>query len=437
MIPQIQYAMSGDISVAYQVTGDGPNDIVYAPGFISHLEHIWEEPKWARFSRELGSLGRLISFDKRGTGLSDRTVGFPSMDERIDDIRAVMDAAESEKAVLLGISEGCAMSLLFAATFPDRVSKLILIGGFINARESVSGLEDIEEVADQIRKLWGTGAMLSLYGPDYANDPDFLAWWAKFERLSASPSAIIGLRRNLVEIDVAHVLPSIHVPTLVIHSNGDIRNSIEAAREMAEQISDARLVEIQGEGHFVWRDETDQVMTAIREFVGTEDVMPVIDRVLSTMVFTDLVDSTQLAAEAGDSRWRSTIETHFSLARNELKRFRGTEVKTLGDGILATFDGPGRAVRCAQAIVKSMKPLGVKVRAGVHTGEIELLDDGDVRGIAVNTAARVSQQAKGDEVVVSRTVKDLIAGSGISLEELGAHSLKGLDEPVKLYRVSN
>lgn len=437
MIPQIQYALSGDISVAYQVTGDGPIDIVYAPGFISHLEHIWEEPKWARFSRELGSIGRLISFDKRGTGLSDRTVGFPNMDERIDDIRAVMDAAGSEKAVLLGISEGCAMCLLFAATFPDRVSKLILLGGFATARQALNGLEDIDNVSDQIRELWGTGAMLSLYGPDYTSDHDFLSWWAKFERLSASPSAVIGLRRNLLEIDVTPVLPTIHVPTLVIHCDADMRNSIEAAREMAEHIPNSRMVEIPGKGHFVWRDETDSVMSAIRNFVGSEELTPVIDRVLSTVLFTDLVDSTRSASEAGDARWRSIIETHFSLARNELKRFRGSEIKTLGDGILATFDGPGRAVKCAQAIVRSMRPLGVSVRAGVHTGEIELLDDGDIRGIAVNTAARVSHEANGDEVVVSRTVKDLIAGSGISLDELGARNLKGLDEPMHLYRVSS
>jgi pimeloyl-ACP methyl ester carboxylesterase len=433
MAPQIKYALSGDVSVAYQVTGGGPIDLVFAPGFISHLEHEWDEPRWARFIHELGSIARVIRFDKRGTGLSDRTVVLPNMDERMEDIRAVMDAAGSDQAVLLGISEGGAMCELFAATHPKRVSKLILMGTFSCTRDAVPAFADIDEVSDLIRQNWGTGAMLAQYAPTLSKDANFHEWWAKFERLGASPSAVIGLRKNTIDIDVTHVLPTIQAPTLIIHHTGDIRIRVEAARAMADAIPNAQLVEFPGEDHFVWLDETGSVINEIKSFIGSDHAATETNRVLATLLFTDLVGSTEAAAKMGDASWRAILDTHYSLARNELKRFRGCEVKTLGDGILATFDGPGRAERCAQAIALSMRPLGGTVRAGLHTGEVA--DDGDVRGIAVHIAARVSQQADSNEVLVSRTVRDLVAGSGISFCDLGCQALKGLDEPLRLYRV--
>lgn len=342
MAPQTKYAQSGDVSVAYQVTGSGPIDLVFAPGFISHLEHEWDEPRYARFLHELGSFARLIKFDKRGTGLSDRNVSLPNMDERMDDIRAVMDAAGSKQAILLGISEGGAMCELFAATYPERVSKLILMGTFSNRRTAAPKNAKNVGSPDYIRQNWGTGAMLPFYAPTLAKDPDFYAWWAKFERLGASPSAVIELRKNNAEIDVTSVLPSIQAPTLILHRTGDLRIRVKAAREMANAIPNAKLVELPGDDHFVWLDDTGTVIEEIRKFVGATQALAETDRVLATVLFTDLVDSTQTAANMGDSKWRAILDTHYSLARNELDRFRGTEVKTLGDGILATFDGPGR-----------------------------------------------------------------------------------------------
>jgi class 3 adenylate cyclase/esterase/lipase len=435
MSPRVKYAMSDDVAIAYCVTGEGPLDLVFAPGFISHIEHYWEQPRHVRFFNELSSFTRLINFDKRGTGLSDRHVRLPNMDERIDDIRAVMDAAGSKQAVLLGVSEGGAMCTLFAATYPNRVSKLILMGSYANAATSVPELAKMAVSPKQIRENWGTGAMLPLYAPGLAKDPDFVSWFAKYERLSASPSAVIELRKSNAEIDVSHVLPSIQAPTLVLHATGDVRIKVEAAREMAAAIPNSKIVEFPGEDHMFWLHDPRDVIDEIRNFVGATPSVLETDRVLSTVMFTDLVDSTQAATSMGDVKWRSVLETHFTLARNEIERFRGREVKTLGDGILATFDGPGRAVKCAWAITQSMKPLGVGVRAGLHTGEIEIAHDGDIGGIAVNMAARISQQAERDEVLVSRTVKDLVAGSDINFADLGNRALKGIDEPMRIYRV--
>jgi pimeloyl-ACP methyl ester carboxylesterase len=436
MAPQTKYAQSGDVSVAYQVTGKGPIDLIFAPGFISHLEHMWEEPRHAHFFHGLGSFARLIRFDKRGTGLSDRSVGFPHMDERIDDIRAVMDAVGSERAVLLGISEGGVMSALFAATYPERVSGMILIGTYANALAAIPGLANIDVLKQEIRLSWGTGASLPRFAPSLAKDPKFLDWWARFERLGGSPSAVLELWRNNCDIDISSVLPSIRVPTLLIHRTGDVRVRVEAAREMAAAIPRARLLELPGSDHFAWLDDTGTVLSEIRKFVGAALAVAEPDRVLATVLFTDIVDSTRRSAELGDTAWHSLLDTHYSLARNELLRFRGREVKTLGDGILATFDGPARAVRCAQAIVQSVEPLGIAVRAGLHTGEVEIADQNDVSGLAVNMAARVCQLAEASEVLVSRTVKDLVAGAGISFTDLGPQSIKGLDEPMHIFRVA-
>lgn len=436
MSPQTKYAQSGEVSVAYQVFGSGPIDLVFAPGFISHLEHEWEEPRWAKFMNDLGSFARLIKFDKRGTGLSDRLGGLSNMAERIDDIRAVMDAAGSARAVLMGISEGGAMCQLFAATYPDRVSKLILLSSYTNASSAVPELKNNVVSPDQIRRIWGTGAMLPMYAPNFAKDPAFCEWWAKFERLSASPSSAIELRKINAAFDVTPILPSIQAPTLILHRTGDVRIRVQSAREVAQVIPGARLIELPGEDHFVWLDDTGRVIDEIRRFVGGEDHFIETDRVLATVMFTDIVESTKLAVHMGDAKWRSLLKTHYSLAESEIQRFRGSAVKSLGDGLLATFDGPARAVKCAQSIVVKMRPLGIGVRSGLHTGEVELAANGDVRGIAVHIASRVSQQAKTDQVLVSRTVRDIVAGSGISFDDLGRHELKGLDEPMRLYRVT-
>jgi len=433
MSPVTKYAQSGDVFIAYQVSGNGPIDIVFAPGFISHLEYMWEEPRHARFLHGLESFTRLIRFDKRGTGLSDRSVGFPNLDERIDDIRAVMDAAGSERAVLLGISEGGAMVQLFAATYPEKVSGLILMGTYSNASISIPSYKDPKRAEAQILASWGTGASLPDFAPGLANDPDFLDWWARFERLSASPSAVIKLRQMNSEIDVTPILSSIQTPTLVIHRADDVRTSIENARHMAAAIPNARMIEVPGRDHFVWLDESGIVLSEIRNFVDAAQEAVEPDRVLATVLFTDIVDSTRRAAALGDMQWRSVLEAHFSLARNQLRRFRGREVKTLGDGILATFDGPARAVRCAQAIVNGVRPLGIAIRAGLHTGEVEIRADNDVGGIAVNIASRVSQLAGGSEILVSSTVKDLIAGSELIFADLGPRAIKGLEDELRIF----
>jgi len=435
MTPITKYTPSGDVFIAYQVSGNGPIDIVFAPGFISHLEHVWEEPRHARFLHGLESFSRLIRFDKRGTGLSDRSVGFPTMDERIDDIRAVMDATDSRRAVLLGVSEGGAMSQLFAATYPERVSGLILMGSYANAGKSIPSYRNPAQAEASILEHWGTGASLSAFAPGLADDKQFLDWWARFERLSASPSAVVKLRRMNAEIDVTSILPSIQAPTLLIHRTQDVRTSIEGAREIAATIPNARMVELPGLDHFVWLEESGTVLSEIRKFVDATQEPSEPDRVLATVLFTDIVDSTRRANELGDAQWRSVLDAHYSLARNHLKRFRGREVKTLGDGILATFDGPARAVRCAQAIAASVQPLGIAVRAGLHTGEVEMRDDNDVGGIAVHIASRVSHFASNNEVLVSSTVKDLVAGSGLHFTDLGARNMKGLDGKLRIYQV--
>lgn len=433
MLPQTKYAQSGGIFIAYQVSGSGPIDVVLAPGYISHLELMWEEPRHARFLHGLESFARLIRFDKRGTGLSDRSVGFPTLDERIDDIRAVMDAAKSTRAVLLGISEGGAMAELFAATYPEKVSGLILMGSYANAKTSIPSYSDPKHAEKQILATWGTGASLFDFAPDLTRDPEFVDWWARFERLSASPSAVIKLREMNSEIDVSSILPTIQAPTLIIHRVGDVRTSVEHAREMAALIPNARMIELPGRDHFVWLEESGAVLSNIRSFIdiAQEPVEP--DRVLATVLFTDIVDSTNRAAALGDMEWRSILDAHFSLARNQLRRFRGHEVKSLGDGILATFDGPARAVRCAQAIATGVRPLGIAIRAGLHTGEVEIRDDDDIGGITVNIASRVCHLAGSSEVLVSSTVKDLVAGSGLIFDDLGPRPIKGLEDALRIF----
>jgi class 3 adenylate cyclase len=371
-------------------------------------------------------------FDKRGTGLSDPVSEVPSLDQRMDDLRAVMDAVGTERAAQLGISEGGSLAALFAATYPHRCRGLVLYGSF--ARSSWMTPEGLERYLGYIERAWGSGGSLPMWAPSRKDDAALQQWWGRFERLGASPAAVIALTRMVEKIDISDVLASIHVPTLVIHCTGDTLIGIEHGRFLAEHIPGARLLELPGDDHLFFLH--DQVGDAIEEFL-TGSISPAeSDRILATVLFTDIVDSTARAEELGDQRWHNLLDAHHTTVRQQLARYRGTEVKSLGDGFLATFDGPARAVRCACAIAEAVGPLHIQVRSGLHTGEIELVDN-DVKGIAVHIAARVSALAAPGEVLVSRTVRDLVAGSGLSFDKRGRHSLKGLQEPMDVYAASH
>jgi len=421
------------VRIAYQVVGGGPLDLVYAPGFVSNLDVFWEMPEWARFFSRLAAFSRLIVFDKRGTGLSDRDVGIATLEERMDDVRAVMDAAGSATAALYGVSEGGPMSVLFAATYPQRVRALILYGSYSGARLTQ---ELLEERVVQVDRLWGTGQVwLSRYSPKLLTDETARRAYARFERQSASPSAAMAILRMNREIDIRHVLPAIRVPSLVMHRVGDAAVPVEWGRELAAAIPSARYVELPGDDHVPWHEPEimDRIIGEIEEFLtGSRSSESEIDRVLATVMFTDIVDSTRRGAELGDRQWRTLLDRHDEAVRQQLRRFRGQEVKNLGDGFMATFDGPARAVRCALAITDTVQQLGIAVRGGLHTGEIELKGD-DIGGIAVNIAARVAAMAGPNETLVSSTVRDLVAGSGLRFEDRGRHALKGLPEEVQLY----
>ena len=435
--PETRYAKSGDVRIAYQVVGSGPLDLVYVPGFVSNLEVFWEMPEWARFFSRLAAFSRLIVFDKRGTGLSDRDIGIAALEERMDDVRAVMDAAGFESAALYGVSEGGPLSILFAATYPQRVRGLILYGSYTGARLTQ---ELLEQRVEQIDRFWGTGQYwLPRYSPKLLKDETARRVYARFERQSASPSAAIAIQRMNRDLDIRHVLPAIRVPSLVMHRVGDAAVPVEWGRELAAGIPSARYVELPGDDHVPWHEPeiTDRILGEIEEFLtGSRSSEAEPDRVLATVLFTDIVDSTKRAAALGDRPWRTLLDRHDEIVRQQLNRFRGREVKNLGDGFLATFDGPARAVRCASAIAETMQPLGISVRSGLHTGEIELKSD-DIGGIAVNIASRVAAMAGAGETLVSSTVRDLVAGSGLRFDDRGSHMLRGLPEEVRLYSAAS
>jgi pimeloyl-ACP methyl ester carboxylesterase/class 3 adenylate cyclase len=434
MQPVTRYAKSGDVHIAYQVFGEGP-DLIMAPGFVSHVEHLWDEPRLARWLNKLGGFSRVVLFDKRGTGLSDRVAHLPHMDERMDDLRAVMDAVGIERASLLGVSEGGSLAALFAASHPERIQSLVLLGSFAQFRRTTTD-EAFDRMIRYMDEAWGTGKILRAFAPSKADDAALKQWWGKFERLGASPSAAIALMRMNREIDISGILPSIRIPTLVIHRTKDTLISVEGGRELAAGIPGARLVELPGADHLFFVDDAgDGAIAEIEEFLTGSRSAPVVDRVLATVVFTDIVDSTKRADTKGDQAWRDLLEAHDTTVRRELTRFRGREVKSLGDGFLATFDGPARAIHCASAIRDQLRGLKVPVRIGVHTGEVELTEN-DVRGIAVHIASRVAHIGGADDVLVSRTVKDLVAGSGIKFEDFGIHTLKGIPEPWQVFRAT-
>ncbi|HEY7667545.1 MAG TPA: adenylate/guanylate cyclase domain-containing protein [Actinomycetota bacterium] len=445
--PETRYAKTADgVHIAYQVVGDGPVDLVWVIGWTSNVEALWEEPNLARYLSRLASFSRLILFDKRGVGLSDRVPPdrLPSLETRMDDVRAVMDAAGSERAVVFGISEGGPMAILFAATYPERTVGLILYGttaDYTVREPSNAFLDESDEYLRYIDEHWGTlehaREEIATWGaPSHADDERLVTWLASYLRRAASPGAAIALSRMNREINAAHALPAIHVPTLVLAKTDDRDFPIAQVREMADGIAGARLVEFPGDEHFFWVGEYDGMLDEIERFVeglGVEEAQ--LERSLATVLFTDIVGSTEKAAELGDRGWKELVESHHARVRGQLARYRGEEVDTAGDGFFATFDGPARAVRCAGSIGAAVQPLGVEVRAGVHTGEVELID-GKIGGLAVVIGARVGAKAGPSEVLVSQTVKDLTAGSGLVFEDAGEHELKGVPDRWHLYRVA-
>jgi class 3 adenylate cyclase/alpha-beta hydrolase superfamily lysophospholipase len=436
---EIAYAKSRGLNVAYSLLGEGPLDLVVVPGFVSHLEAALEHPSIERALRRLAGFARVISFDKPGTGLSDPIEGALTLEQRMEDLTAVLDAAGAERVALLGASEGAPMSALFAATHSDRTEALIMYGSY--ARGSAADdypwapeWAQIEAAEAMVEAEWGRAALLDLYAPSAADDPEFSRWWARYQRLAASPAMARAVLRLAAEIDIRDVLPAISVPTLVLHRSGDLLWPIEGARFVAERIPGARLVELPGIDHFPFAGEVGPLLDEVETFLTGTRRAPESDRKLLTVMFTDIVDSTDQLARLGDRRWRELLERHDALVRGELAAHGGREVKTTGDGFLATFEGPARAIECARAIVGTAPSIGIEIRAGVHTGECEVVGD-DVAGMAVHIGARIGALADTREVWVSGTVKDLVVGSGLSFSPQGAHELKGVPGEWSIYRV--
>lgn len=438
--PETQYAKSGDVHIAYQVSGQGPLDIVCVPGFVSHLEYQWEYPGTARLFEGLASFSRLIRFDKRGTGLSDRDSVIPTLEQRMDDVRAVMDAASSKRAALFGISEGGPMSCLFAATYPERTSALILYGSFARrawAPDYPYGRTEAEfaEGLARMEREWGKPVGMERWAPGAAQDEAFKHWYANYLRLGASPGAALMVSKLSYAIDVRPVLATIRVPTLVLHRTGDRVSPIESGRHLADHIPGAKMIEMPGMDHLLWFGDVDGIVDEVEEFLTGVRSHAQSDRVLATVLFTDVVGSTERAVALGDRAWRDVLAGFYTVVRRELERFRGREVDTAGDGFFAAFDGPARAIRCANAIAGGVRPLGIEVRTGVHTGECEVMG-GKMSGIAVHVGARVAAQAAPSEVLVSGTVRDLVAGSGIRFDDRGVRTLKGVPGEWRLFAVA-
>jgi len=438
--PETKYARSGDLSIAYQVIGDGSIDLVHIPGLVSHVDMAWENEKYHRFMERLSSFARVIVYDKRGCGLSDPVTDPPAVEERVDDTRAVMDAAGVDRAAVFGVSEGAGLAAYFAAAHPDRVSHAVLYGGFARLTPAAPDYlfprvdrEGVLAAVEGSRENWGHGATLAILAPGRLGTPE-QAWWGRFERAAMSPRSMEMLMLSNLELDIREVLPLISVPTLVIHRDHDVL-PVEGGRYLAERIPDASFVRLQGEDHWPWSTDPDEVCDHVQEFLTGRRTAPPTDRVLATVMFTDIVGSTERASELGDHRWRHLLDEHERLTRAELERYQGNEVKTTGDGVLATFDGPARAIRCATSLASATGRLGLPVRVGLHTGECERRN-GDIGGIAVHIGARVMAEAGPGEVLVSRTVKDLTVGSDISFEERGARQLKGVPGEWELFAVT-
>ena len=439
---ETRYTRSRDVNIAYQVVGspEAALDLVFVPGWVSNVEYMWEDPRIGHFLRRLASFSRLIVFDKRGTGLSDRAVEMPTLEQRMDDVRAVMDAVNSQRAAIFGVSEGGVMCALFAATYPERTTALVIYGTYAKRIWSpdypwAPTPEQRQKFYDAIEQGWGGAVGLDDLAPSVAADPGFQRSWATYLRMSASPGAALELARFNTQVDIRHVLPTIGVPTLILHRTDDRDMKVEEGRYIAARIPGAKFVELPGADHLWWAGDVDGLLDEVEEFLTGARRGADPDRVLATVLFTDIVGSTERAVELGDRRWRELLEAYYVLARRELDRFRGKEVDTAGDGFLATFDGPARGIRCASAISGGAERLGLQIRAGLHTGECELVGD-KVRGIAVHIGARVAAEAGPGEILVSSTVKDLVAGSGIQFADRGASALKGVPGEWHLFAVN-
>jgi pimeloyl-ACP methyl ester carboxylesterase/class 3 adenylate cyclase/DNA-binding CsgD family transcriptional regulator len=441
MAPRTRYARNGDVSIAYQVVGDGPIDLVHAPGSVSHLEYAWEEPVFARFLRRLATFSRLILFDKRGTGLSDRTAGIATMEERMDDVRAVMDAAGSGRAVLFGVSESAPLSCLFAATYPERTAALVLYASYAaevrqpdypwppTAEERAAQLD---EMAASIHETWGDVDWLHDVAPSVADDPAFRTWFSTSLRLGASPGAVVTLERMDALIDVRHVLPAIRVPTLVLHRLDTRNYNVEHGRYVAARIPGARLVELPGADYFPFVGDTNALIDEIETFVTGTRPVDVPDHVLATILVSEVAATAGRVVALGDRRWGDLQEQFQALAGREIDRFRGRPREVTGDRVVATFDGPARAIRCAEAITTAVRDLALPIRSGLHTGECEVRDE-HVSGVAVPLAAWIATQAAPDEILVSSTVKDLVAGAGLHFTDRGPRSIDGLPGAWRLF----
>ena len=439
MVPEIQYAESKGIHIAYQTIGSGPIDLVLVPGWVSNIEIFWEEPSTVRFLRRLSTFSRLILFDKRGTGLSDKVCYTPTLEERMEDVRTVMDAVQSKRAALVGYSEGGPMCSLFAATYPERTLSLIMIGSYarrIQTADYPFGItpEKFESFLNQIENNWGEAVGLESRAPSLAGDALFRNWWARFLRLSASPGTAMALTRMNSEIDVRRILPTIRVPTLILHAEKDAVINVEEGRYMASQIPGARFHEIPSGDHLPWVGGTDIILDRIEEFVTGSISGSATSRALFTVMFTDVTNSTQLAAELGDQRWHKILEAHHKAIRHEISVYAGREIDNAGDGFFVAFDGPARAIHCALSIREALQAIDLSVRIGIHIGECETIAD-KLTGIAVHIGSRISAKAEPNQIWVSQTVKDLVAGSGISFEDTGVHDLKGVPDRWHLYQV--
>jgi pimeloyl-ACP methyl ester carboxylesterase len=437
----VRYARSGDLSIAYAVFGDGPVDFVFVPGLVSHLENWWEAALSARFFRRIASFTRLIMFDKRGTGMSDPAVGVPTLEERIDDVRAVMEDVDSTSAFVCGLSEGGPMSILFSATYPERTRGLILIGATARGPQAPDypiGYPAgwMEEFVKEIDESWGQGGLMNLFLPSFVGDERVQRMWTRYQRMGGSRGSAHALMEANMQIDVRHALPHIQVPTLVVHRTDERVVPVAHGRYLAEHIPNARLLEQPGDDHLPWLGDADGVLEAIEELVtGTRHRVDE-ERILATVLFTDIVDSTRRAADIGDRRWRELLDAHDEIGAREVERFRGRHVKSTGDGMLAVFDGPARGVRCAEQIRDAVGDLGLSVRAGLHVGECEMRGD-DIGGLAVHIGARIAGLAGPGEVLVSRTVRDLVAGSGLRFVDRGNHELKGVPDRWSVYAVGS
>ncbi|HEX6153487.1 MAG TPA: adenylate/guanylate cyclase domain-containing protein [Solirubrobacterales bacterium] len=438
---ETHYADSGGVSIAYQVHGQGPLDLVLVPGFVSQVELFAEEPGVARFFRRLTAFSRMLVFDKRGQGLSDRPGRPPTLEESMDDLRAVIEAAGFERPALFSISEGGPMSALYAATYPGEVSGLVLFGTFarmLEAPDFSPGITDeqLDRWGEMIRSDWGGPVGLELWAPSRAGDREFERWWARLLRQGTSPAGAVALMDLYREMDVRPILPTIDVPTLVLHRAGDRMVSVEQGRYIAESIPRSRYVELAGEDHLPFAGDLDAVLDEVEEFLVGSRGAAEAERALATILFTDIVGSTEIAARLGDRDWRQLLERHDAAVRRQLTLHRGREVKTMGDGFLATFDGPARAIRCASAVQDEVAGLGIEVRAGIHTGEVELIGD-DVGGMAVNIGARIGALADAGEVLVSSTVRELVVGSGLEFADRGVQTLKGAPGEWRLFAIDS